>query len=215
MAQDRRRTGANRTRRPNLPLVAFDFDGTLTVRDSFTAFLRWRAGPLRYAIGLIRLAPAGLAYLVHRDRGRIKAKAVREFLSGVPRGRLEREARAFAAAKAPRLFRPDALAVWRRWRAEGARLIIVSASPEDVVGPFAEMLDADLLIATQIAYDAKDLVVGTFATPNCRGAEKVTRLKAAFGQKVALKAAYGDTAGDREMLELAEIRGYRVFRDKP
>ena len=25
-------------------IVAFDFDGTLTVRDSFTGFLRWRAG---------------------------------------------------------------------------------------------------------------------------------------------------------------------------
>lgn len=215
MAQDRRRPVANRTRRPNLPLVAFDFDGTLTVRDSFTAFLRWRTGPLRYALGLLRLAPAGLAYLVHRDRGRIKAQAVREFLVGTPRGRLEREARAFAAAKAARLFRPDAMAVWRRWRAEGARLIIVSASPEEVVGPFAEMLDADLLIATKIAFDAKDQVIGTFATPNCRGPEKVARLKAAFGQRVKLKAAYGDTSGDREMLELAEIRGYKLFRGKP
>ena len=27
------------------PIVAFDFDGTLTIRDSFTEFLRWRAGP--------------------------------------------------------------------------------------------------------------------------------------------------------------------------
>jgi phosphatidylglycerophosphatase C len=195
--------------------VAFDFDGTLTVRDSFTAFLRWRVGPLRYAAGLVRLAPAGLAYLGHRDRGRLKAAAVREFLTGLPRGRLEREARAFAAARAPRLFRPDALAAWRRWRAEGARLIIVSASPEDVVGPFAEMLDADLLIGTRIAYDAKDLVAGAFLGPNCRGPEKVARLKAAFGAKVKLKAAYGDTSGDREMLEMAEIRGYRVFRSRP
>jgi phosphatidylglycerophosphatase C len=195
--------------------VAFDFDGTLTVRDSFTAFLRWRVGPLRYAVGLVRLAPAGLAYLGHRDRGRLKAAAVREFLTGLPRGRLEREARAFAAARAPRLFRPDALAAWRRWRAEGARLIIVSASPEDVVGPFAEMLDADLLIGTRIAYDAKDLVAGAFLGPNCRGPEKVARLKAAFGAKVKLKAAYGDTSGDREMLEMAEIRGYRVFRSRP
>lgn len=26
-------------------LVAFDFDGTPTVEDSFTAFLKWHAGP--------------------------------------------------------------------------------------------------------------------------------------------------------------------------
>jgi phosphatidylglycerophosphatase C len=30
-----------------------------------------------------------------------------------------------------------------------------------------------------------------------------------------LKAAYGDTGGDREMLALAEIRGYRVFEGTP
>ena len=50
------------------PVVAFDFDGTLTTRDSFMAFLRWRVSPLRFALGLVRLAPASVAYLVHRDR---------------------------------------------------------------------------------------------------------------------------------------------------
>ena len=58
-------------------IVAFDFDGTLTVRDSFIAFLKWRAGPGRWALGLLRLAPAALAYVFHRDRGRIKAAAAR------------------------------------------------------------------------------------------------------------------------------------------
>ena len=66
-------------------IVAFDFDGTLTVRDSFTEFLKWRAGPARYAAGMAKLAPDALSYLLHRDRGRIKAAAVKEFLSGVHR----------------------------------------------------------------------------------------------------------------------------------
>ena len=56
---------------PFRPLVAFDFDGTLTWRDSFLGFLAWRAGPRRYVMGLARLLPAGLAYLAHRDRGRM------------------------------------------------------------------------------------------------------------------------------------------------
>ena len=51
------------------PVVAFDFDGTLTVHDSFMAFLRWRVIPFRFALGLVRLAPASVAYLAHRDRG--------------------------------------------------------------------------------------------------------------------------------------------------
>ena len=197
------------------PLVAFDFDGTLTTRDSFTAFLQWRARPARYALGLLRLAPAALAYLVHRDRGRIKAAAAREFLKGVPRERLEAEARAFAEACFDGLLRPDALEAWRRWRADNARLVIVTASPDLVVAPFAQALGADDLIGTRLAFDGQGRAAGGFATPNCRGQEKVVRLKAAFGEHLVLKAAYGDTAGDREMLAMAEIQGYRVFEGRP
>ena len=62
------------------PLVAFDFDGTLTTKDSFMTFLAWRAGPRRYALGLSRLGLASAAWLLHRDRGRLKAAAVAEFL---------------------------------------------------------------------------------------------------------------------------------------
>jgi phosphatidylglycerophosphatase C len=216
MTQDRRRSGAKRPQPPaGPPLVAFDFDGTLTTRDSFTAFLRWRAGPLRYALGLLRLAPSAIGYLFHRDRGRIKAQAAAEFLSGLTVPELEADAEAFAAEQAPSLLRPDALAAWRRWRAEGARLIIVSASPSFVVAPFADKLGADRLIATELAVDADGIVRGAFSTPNCRGPEKIARLKAAFGPDLTLKAAYGDTSGDREMLAMAEIKGFKVFKGRP
>jgi phosphatidylglycerophosphatase C len=196
-------------------VVAFDFDGTLTVRDSFVAFLKWRAGGRRWTVGLLRLAPAALAYLVHRDRGRIKAAAVREFLKGTPRDRLEAEARTFAEGHSRRLLRPDAVAAWKRWRSDHVRLVIVTASPDLIVAPFARGLGADAIIGTQLAFDAGDRATGGFATPNCRGPEKVARLKAAFGEDVELKAAYGDTGGDREMLAMATTAGYRVFSATP
>lgn len=197
------------------PLAAFDFDGTLTVEDSFTAFLAWRAGPARHLAGMLRLAPAALAYLVHRDRGRLKAAAVREFLKGAPRARLEADAQAFADAFAPRMLRPDALAAWRDWRARGATLVIVTASPALTVEPFARALGADVLIGTELAFDDQARVAGAFAGPNCRGAEKAARLRARFGPDVRLAAAYGDTSGDHEMLAMAEEAGYRVFKARP
>jgi phosphatidylglycerophosphatase C len=197
------------------PIVAFDFDGTLTVRDSFIAFLKWRAGPGRYALGLVRLAPRALAYLFHRDRGRIKAAAVREYLRGVPRERLETDARQFAERFSRSLLRPDAVAAWKRWRADHVRLVIVTASPELLVAPFARGLGADGLLGTELEFDAQGRVAGGLSSPNCRGPEKVVRLKAAFGADLELKAAYGDTSGDREMLAMAEIAGYRVFKGTP
>ena len=197
------------------PIVAFDFDGTLTVRDSFTAFLKWRAGPLRHALGMAKLAPAALRYLFDRDRGRIKAAAAREFLGGLPRAELEALAEAFAAEQSAALLRPDALATWRDWRDKGARLVIVTASPSLVVRPFAERLQADVLIGTEFAFDAGGRVTGEFSTANCRGPEKVVRLQACFGPDFRLAAAYGDTSGDREMLAIAEIAGFRVFTARP
>ena len=197
------------------PLVAFDFDGTLTVRDSFTAFLKWRVSPTRHFVGMVRLFPAAARYVFDRNRGRIKAAAVREFLRGVPLEQLEREARAFAQSEAPKLFRPDALAVWRRWRAKGAKLVIVTASPDVVVAPFARGLGADLLIGSRLAFDLNEKVAGPLLGPNCRGAEKVVRLREVFGDDMSLAAAYGDTSGDREMLAIAHEKGYRIFRGKP
>lgn len=196
-------------------IVAFDFDGTLTVRDSFTTFLKWRVSKPRHNRGMLRLAPAAISYIGHGDRGRIKAAAVKEFLAGIPREQLEEEARDFAKIMAPRLLRPDAVAVWRRWRQRRAKLVIVTASPDIVVAPFARGLGADLLLGTELAYDDQDRVTGAFLGPNCRGPEKVARLQAEFGPDVRLTAAYGDTSGDKEMLQIADEAGYRVFTETP
>lgn len=201
--------------RKDQAIVAFDFDGTLTIRDSFTEFLRWRVGPGGWALGLVKLAPALAAYARDRDRGRIKAASVREFLHGVDRHTLEVEAARFADQVWPRFMRPDALKVWDDWGRRGAHRVIVTASPVATVAPFAKRLGAEALLGTEFVFDAQDRITGDFAGPNCRGAEKVRRLKAAYGDTMTLAAAYGDTSGDAEMLAMAQEAGFRVFREKP
>ncbi len=199
----------------DLPIVAFDFDGTMTIRDSFTAFLKWRTPTALWVLGGLRLAPAALAYLIHRDRGRIKAIAARIFLSGVSRTQLEADAARFAELHARSLLRPDAVAAFRRWSELGVRRVIVTASPDVVVAPFARGLGADDLIGTPFAVDANDCITGAFASPNCRGPEKVVRIRAAYGDNVRVRAAYGDTDGDTQMLAIAEEPYYRVFKGRP
>ena len=200
---------------PSRTVVAFDFDGTLTIRDSFTEFLRWRAGPGGWALGLVKMAPAVAHYARDRDRGRIKAASVREFLRGVERTALEADADRFADKVWQRFMRPDALACWNDWGTKGAHRVIVTASPETTVAPFARRLGAENLLGTPLFFDADDKVSGAFAGPNCRGAEKVRRLKAAYGEDVIVVAAYGDTSGDTEMLAMAREPGFRVFTGRP
>jgi phosphatidylglycerophosphatase C len=197
------------------PLVAFDFDGTLTVRDSFIAFLVWRAGLLGAICGALSLIPAILAYFHHQDRGRLKSAMVRAFLAGVSLDKARQDAQKFAREQSPRLLRPDALAAWGGWREGGARLVIVTASPEFLVSPFATLLSADHLIATRLALDSQGRITGALDGMNCRGLEKVIRLQALFGPALDLAAAYGDTSGDTEMLAAAKQAGFRVFRGRP
>jgi phosphatidylglycerophosphatase C len=197
------------------PVAAFDFDGTLTVRDSFIAFLIWSLKPAQLATGLLRLAPALALYLVLRNRGRLKAAAIRVLVGRISRAELQAKARAFAAAKSDRLLRPDARAVWARHRAQGFRLAIVTASPEEIVAPFARGLGADALIATRLKTDSEGRLTGALDGANCRGPEKVRRLHQAFGPDVELAEAYGDTRGDREMLAAAAVGHMRLFKGRP
>ena len=197
------------------PIVAFDFDGTLTVRDSFNAFLARRVPRTRLLAGLARLAPALLRYAADRDRGRLKAAAVGEFLAGRTPDEVTAEAARFADAVWDRFMRPDALRTWRDWKARGAVMVIVTASPAITVEPFARRLEADVLLGTRLKVGADGRIAGPLEGENCRAGEKVLRLRERFGSDVRLAAAYGDTSGDAEMLEIAEVKGFRVFRGRP
>ncbi len=215
MAQEREMDGRGDAEAADPAIVAFDFDGTMTVRDSYTAFLKFRTPPLKWALGGLRLLPAAIAYLFDRNRERIKVAATKVYLRGVTREALEADAKRFAEACSRTLLRPDAVAAWKNWRKDRVRLIIVTASPDVVVAPFARGLGADDLLGTPLAYDSEGRVTGLFLSPNCRGAEKVVRLKAAYGPDLRIKAAYGDSDGDTEMLAIAEQPYYRVFKGRP
>lgn len=197
------------------PVVAFDFDGTLTVRDSFVAFLRFDTPISAFAPASPHLLTAGFSYLIHKDRGRLKAAIMSRLWRGRPLEGLRRAAAAFAAREGARLFRPDARRCWDAWGGEGALRVIVTASPEPIVAPFADALGADLLVATRLETDAAGRLTGALLGANCRGEEKVRRLRARFGSEIALEAAYGDSDGDTAMLGLARKPGFRTFRGRP
>lgn len=200
---------------PARPVVAFDFDGTLTVKDSFLAFLSYREGRFAYALGLARLIPGLAAYLFSRDREKLKTQAAAIYLKGVSRPELTDQAEQFAESVVTTLLRPDAAQAWLAWKQRGAVMCIVTASPETTVEPFARRLGADLLLGTKLQFGPDDRVTGAFDSANCRGQEKVNRLRAVFGDDIRLAAAYGDTSGDTEMLGISDAPGFRVFTRKP
>lgn len=200
------------------PIVAFDVDGTLTWTDSFMLFLRWFAGPAAFAANLARIAPdAVLAKAGSRSRDDVKALAVRLFFTGVPEAELAEAAQGFAASVLPGLERADARAKLFAHRTQGHAVMLVSASLEDYLKPWAV---ARLGLAPAAVLGARleranGLLTGRLEGRNCRAEEKMARLRAACGPDLDLLAAYGDSSGDDAMLAAARGGGKNVFHDAP
>ncbi|MFN3806661.1 HAD-IB family hydrolase [Asticcacaulis sp.] len=197
-----------------LPVHAFDFDGTLTCKDSFTAFLAWQCGHARLAFAFVRHPYMLADYLRTRDRGSLKSHLLFHLMGPVSRGDLQARFTAFAEATGDRLFRPDALHTWVEV-GQRAERVIVTASPEMLVGEFGKKLGAERTIGTRLGFDADDRLTPHLDGLNCRGEEKMRRLREVYGDAMDLEAAYGDTAGDLEMLKAARNGHYRRFKQKP
>jgi phosphatidylglycerophosphatase C len=187
------------------PLAAFDLDGTLTHRDTLLPFLRRAVGRgrtyralLASSLPLARAAAFGGA---HRDVA--KEAVLRGVLAGTPVDGLAEAAEAFADHVVAHRLRPEVRQRVEWHQQEGHELVLVSASPELYVTPIGRRLDFDVVLATRLEVDAGGRLTGRLLGPNCRGAEKVMRLREWRGEGLALDYAYGDSAGDREMLAVA------------
>ena len=124
-------------------------------------------------------------------------------LAGVPRAPLVEAAESFADHVVASGLRADVRERVDWHRGQGHELVLVSASPELYVAPIGRRLGFDAVLATRLEVDADDRFTGRLLGANCRGPEKVVRLREWRGDDLALAYAYGDSAGDREMLALA------------
>jgi phosphatidylglycerophosphatase C len=188
------------------PLVAaFDLDGTLTRRDTLMPFLLRAIGRDRTYRALLAsslpLARAAALGGPHRDRA--KAVVLRRVFGGQPLARLAEAAESFADHVVAHGLRPEIRARVGWHRDQGHELVLVSASPELYVTPIGRRLGFDAVLATRLEVDPTGRLTGQIQGANCRGPEKVVRLQQWRGGPLTVAYAYGDSAGDREMLALA------------
>lgn len=196
-----------------LPTVAaFDVDGTITTRDCVVPFMRCVTGARRIMPRLgvrpDRLVPV----LAGRDRDRLKALAVAAAFRGKRYDDLCAVGATFAEMVHARWLRTDTLQSLHAHLDDGHRVVLVSASFEMYLRPLAVLLGVDDVLATRL--DVRDgVATGGLDGPNCRGPEKVARLHDWLGDRTQVRVvAYGDSAGDREMLADAD-EAHWVTRD--
>lgn len=191
-------------------LYLFDFDGTLTYKDTMFLFLQFY-DPAKYRIHFLRHIPlfvllkCGLA-----DATKVKKSFIASILKGQSKEKLEEVAQLFFEHNYPSLLRENALDFIANINKSMTDSFIVSASLDIWVKPFAEKFGMTLL-CTEAAYN-NGIFTGEFSTPNCNGNEKVNRIKSAIlGRKFDKKIAFGDSSGDRAMLNFANEGHFRFF----
>jgi len=200
---------------PERPLAAFDLDGTLTRRDTLMPFLLRLMGRNRtYATLLASSLPLARAAALggpHRDRA--KAVVLQRVFGGLSLAALAEAAEPFADDIVAHGLRPEMRDRVGWHRSEGHELVLVSASPELYVTPIGRRLGFDAVLATRLEVDADGRLTGRILGTNCRGPEKVVRLREWRGGALTVAYAYGDSAGDREMLALATT-GVKLGRSR-
>lgn len=204
-------------------VIAFDFDGTLTTRDTFVEFMKAYRGAWRWRARMVRLVPVFVAYKLGRvDRHAVKRAVVNAVFAGEPIEHVQERARDFAQNAIPALLRPAGVARFRERVAEsaggGPTTVICSASLSLYLRAFAKGFAVDggevPVLACELEVDPDTgHCTGRLAGLNVWGPNKVRVLASHFdASKLRIVEAYGDSEGDRQMLEAAETAYWRPFR---
>jgi HAD superfamily phosphoserine phosphatase-like hydrolase len=197
-----------------MKVYAFDFDGTLTRRDSFVEFIRFVKGDkeflkcfLRYSLQLVAMK-LGLY-----PNWKVKRQVFSYCFGGMTEAVFEAYCTQFALSKAT-IMRPAGLEkIQTLLKEENTDVVVVSASVENWVRPFfGEMASSMKFLCTRVEVKESRLT-GRFLSKNCFGKEKVARLHALYPDRGEIMlTAYGDSRGDKEMLDYANEGYYKPFR---
>ncbi len=197
---------------PTKSIAFFDFDGTITNRDSFIDFIIFYHGRFSAYCGLFRLLPSLLAYKVKLiPNWQAKEKVLTYFFQNKQITKFQQNCDQYATDRIPRIVREGALQAIQKHQELGSDIYLVSASPENWLLAWCQQKGIKL-IASRLEV-INDKLTGKLLGKNCYGQEKVARIR----KEVNLSHyqdvySYGDSSGDREMLQLADQAYYRPFR---
>ena len=176
-------------------LVLFDFDGTITRDDSLLEFIAYVVGFKKFFRGIFWLSPVLIGYkLKICSNNYARRRLMTHFFAGMSED----------------IVKFSAMAKIAEYKANGDKVVIVTASLEDWLAPWCQAQGLELL-GTRIKKKG-GVITGEIDGANCYGAEKVRRVREAYDTDAFERViAYGDSRGDKEMLEFADEAHYRVF----
>ncbi|MBW7890225.1 MAG: haloacid dehalogenase-like hydrolase [Chitinophagaceae bacterium] len=196
----------------NNKIAFFDFDGTITHKDTLPEIIRFIKGRRAFYLGMIQSLPWLIAMkLKIISNASAKEKLLAIFFKGLAFHEFQQKCNEFIQFRLPHLLRPAAISEINKYKQEGTTVVVVSASVEDWIVGWCDHLQIKCLATRLEVINGK--ITGRIAGKNCNGTEKVNRIKALFNlNDYKTIIAYGDSNGDKPMLSLAAIAYYKPFR---
>ena len=192
-------------------LVLFDFDGTITRDDSLLEFVAYVVGFKKFFRGILVLSPILAAYkLGLASNNFTRRKLLGYFFAGMSADKFYKICKKYSTTHIEDILKQSAMDKIASYKAAGDKIVIVTASLEDWLRPWCDAQGLELL-GTKIRRKG-GIITGEIEGQNCYGAQKVARVRAAYDVSAFDRViAYGDSRGDREMLEFADEAHYKAF----
>ncbi len=193
-------------------IAFFDFDGTITTKDTLLEVIKFQKGIFYFYIGFILYSPILVALkLKIISNSWAKQQILKFFFANNKLADFQAECNLFADRVLPALIRPKALKEIRDLKNLNAEVVIVSASAENWIKNWTDALEIQLI--STILECRNDKITGRIEGKNCHGEEKVRRIKAAYNlDQYDEIYCYGDTSGDKPMLALGTVSFFKPFR---
>lgn len=192
-------------------IAFFDFDGTITTKDTLLEFIKSSKGRFRFLIGFLLTSPYLIAYKLQIISNQTaKEKILSFFFHNTTVEKFHEYCKAFSRNALEQLVRPKAMKEIRQLQQNNVTVVVVSASPENWIQDWAGNNNLQLIASRLEIKNGK--LTGKILGKNCHGDEKVSRICEVYNlSEYNIVAAYGDSKGDKPMLQLATNAFYKPF----
>src|SRR5690606_5312650 len=149
-------------------LILFDFDGTITTKDTFLEFIKFYHGSFNFVLGFLIMSP-WLILLKTKvlPNYKVKERVLQWFFKDESIEVFNKQSEAICKTIVPTLVRPKALEEIQKYKRDGATVVVISASAENWVKPWCLTNDLNCL-ATQLEIE-KNKITGKIKGFNCYG----------------------------------------------
>lgn len=194
-----------------MSIAFFDFDHTLTTKDSMICFVKFHKGKRKWYTFIFKNIIVLLKYKLGAVSGKIAKEALLTyFYKGIPEIELINQGKQFVNQSLEPILNKKAITKLQWHLKQQHQVVIVTASLPYWIQDWAVKHNIDIITTEVQLLDGK--LTGKLKGANCNYMEKVKRIKDRYDLSNYKEIyAYGDSKGDVPMLGLATKPFFRTF----